>query len=37
MLRVIYIGLPNHLHFQYTFDALMADKHVVCEKPFTPN
>ncbi|MEQ4730886.1 MULTISPECIES: Gfo/Idh/MocA family protein [Providencia] len=34
---VIYIGLPNHLHFQYTFDALMADKHVVCEKPFTPN
>lgn len=34
---VIYIGLPNHLHYQYTFDALMADKHVVCEKPFTPN
>ncbi|EPG7576507.1 Gfo/Idh/MocA family protein [Providencia rettgeri] len=35
--EVIYIGLPNHLHYQYTFDALMADKHVVCEKPFTPN
>lgn len=36
-IEVIYIGLPNHLHYQYTFDALMADKHVVCEKPFTPN
>lgn len=34
---VVYIGLPNHLHYKYTYDALMANKHVICEKPFTPN
>lgn len=33
----IYIGLPNHLHYQYTQQALLADKHVICEKPFTPH
>jgi len=34
---VIYIGLPNHLHFQYVKEALLANKNVVCEKPFTSN
>ncbi len=31
----IYVALPNHLHFQYAKEALLADKHVICEKPFT--
>ncbi len=33
----IYIGLPNHLHFEYVQAALQANKHVICEKPFTIN
>lgn len=33
----VYIGLPNHLHFQYAKEALMNGKHVICEKPFTSN
>ncbi len=31
----VYVALPNHLHFQYAYDALDAGKHVICEKPFT--
>ncbi|OJG82089.1 hypothetical protein RV10_GL001953 [Enterococcus pallens] len=33
----IYIGVPNHLHYTFAKKALLADKHVICEKPFTSN
>ncbi|MDU5336745.1 Gfo/Idh/MocA family oxidoreductase [Enterococcus sp.] len=33
----IYVGVPNHLHYTFTKKALLADKHVICEKPFTSN
>jgi scyllo-inositol 2-dehydrogenase (NADP+) len=32
---LVIITTPNHLHFEQTFEALIADKHVVVEKPFT--
>ncbi|GAA4495601.1 Gfo/Idh/MocA family oxidoreductase [Pseudaeromonas paramecii] len=35
--EVVYLGLPNHLHFDYTRAALQAGRHVICEKPFTSN
>ena len=31
----IYVALPNHLHYEYTKQALEANKHVILEKPFT--
>ena len=34
---IVYIGIPNNLHYEYALAALNAHKHVVCEKPFTSN
>mgnify|MGYP002248068767 FL=1 len=31
----IYVGTPNHTHYDYAKKALLAGKHVICEKPFT--
>ena len=31
----IYVALPNHLHYEYTKQALDANKNVILEKPFT--
>ncbi|KXT75887.1 Gfo/Idh/MocA family protein [Streptococcus sp. DD12] len=31
----VYVALPNHLHYDYSRLALLAGKHVICEKPFT--
>jgi predicted dehydrogenase len=32
---VVHICSPNNLHFQMAKDALLAGKHVICEKPLT--
>ena len=31
---IVYIALPNALHFEYAKKALLADKNVILEKPF---
>ncbi len=31
----IYVALPNHLHYEYAKRALLANKHVILEKPLT--
>ncbi|MFC3927851.1 Gfo/Idh/MocA family protein [Streptococcus caprae] len=31
----VYVAVPNHLHYDYARKALLAGKHVICEKPFT--
>lgn len=36
-LDTLYIALPNHLHFQFAQKALLANKHVILEKPITSN
>lgn len=35
MVDVIYVALPNHLHYMYTKMAIEHKKHVIVEKPFT--
>jgi predicted dehydrogenase len=32
---VIYVATPHNFHFQQVYAALMANKHVLCEKPIT--
>lgn len=34
-IEVVYVGLPNGIHYEYAMKALKAGKHVICEKPFT--
>ncbi len=36
-LDTIYVALPNHLHFAFGKQALLAGKHVILEKPVTAN
>lgn len=35
MIDTVYVGVPNHLHYEICKKALEANKNVICEKPFT--
>lgn len=35
-IEIIYVATPNSIHFRQAKAALLAGKHVICEKPFTP-
>lgn len=35
--EAVYIASPNSLHYSHCSKALAAEKHVICEKPFTSN
>lgn len=35
-IEMVYIATPNSLHFAQAKASLLAGKHVLCEKPFTP-
>lgn len=32
---IVYVASPHETHYDYVKDALMHEKHVLCEKPFT--
>ena len=34
-IQVVYIASPNSLHYEHAKKSLLANKHVICEKPFT--
>ncbi len=33
---MVYVASPNSIHYDQVRSALLAGKHVICEKPFTP-
>ena len=35
--EVVYVALPNELHFEVMKKAIEAGKDIICEKPFTSN
>ena len=35
-IELVYVASPNSIHYSQTKAALLAGKHVICEKPFAP-